>query len=125
MSGVSRPAVLPTPNGCEPEGRADLRRRWARRILALVAIVTVLVVLWNAGGRLITGESVGWQSYLLIVALVFGDAICPVLPGETTLNAGSVLASSGLLQLWLVVLAGAIGAVLGDSTLYWMARKAK
>jgi membrane protein DedA with SNARE-associated domain len=53
---------------------------------------------------------------------VFGDAICALLPGETTLNAASTLAASGELELWLVILAGGIGAIVGDSTLYWIAR---
>lgn len=62
---------------------------------------------------------------MLVVALVFGDAVCPVLPGETTLNAATVLAASGKLNIWLVWISGTIGAVVGDSTVYWMARSAK
>ncbi|WP_157749410.1 DedA family protein [Jatrophihabitans sp. GAS493] len=96
--------------------------RWSLSALLVIAIV---VVLWNQGQRLIAGESDGWASYLLIVLLVFGDAICPVLPGETTLNAGAVLAANGHLSIWLVILSGAIGAVAGDSTVYWVARCAR
>jgi membrane protein YqaA with SNARE-associated domain len=46
----------------------------------------------------------------------------PIFPGETTLNAASVLASQDKLRLELVMLAGALGAVLGDSAVYWLAR---
>lgn len=49
----------------------------------------------------------GALAYLTIFALVFSDAIVPVLPGETTLNTASVLASQGSLELGLVIVAGA------------------
>lgn len=102
-----------------------MTRRWLKWGLTAVVVVALVVVLWNQGHELIDGEHIGWPSYLLVVALVFGDAVCPVLPGETTLNAASVLASTGQLDLWLVILCGAVGAVAGDSTVYWIARKAK
>src|SRR5262249_11050617 len=50
------------------------------------------------------------------------DGVCPVFPGETTLNAASTLAAQGQLTLAWVVVAGALGAVVGDSGLYWIAR---
>ena len=43
-------------------------------------------------------------------------------PGETTLNTASILASEGELELGFVILAGFLGAWLGDNTLYWIAR---
>jgi membrane-associated protein len=61
-------------------------------------------------------------AYLTIFALVFCDAIVPIFPGETTLNTASVLAAQGELELRLVIVAGALGAILGDSALYWIAR---
>jgi membrane-associated protein len=60
-------------------------------------------------------------SYLAIFVFIFGDAICPIFPGETTLNAASTLAAQGTLYLAPVIVAGALGAVVGDSTLYWIA----
>ena len=62
------------------------------------------------------------SSYFGIAALVFLDAVCPVFPGETTLNAGSTLAAQGALDLLPVIIAGSVGAVVGDSALYWIAR---
>ena len=62
------------------------------------------------------------SSYAGVGALVFLDAVCPIFPGETTLNAASTLASQGKLDLWLVILAGALGAIAGDSALYWASR---
>ena len=61
-------------------------------------------------------------AYLTVFGLVFADAIVPIFPGETTLTTASVAASQGELELALVIVAGALGAVLGDSALYWIAR---
>jgi membrane protein DedA with SNARE-associated domain len=61
-------------------------------------------------------------AYFAVFGLVFADAIVPIFPGETTLNTASFAASQGQLELWLVIVAGALGAVLGDSALYWIAR---
>jgi membrane protein DedA with SNARE-associated domain len=61
--------------------------------------------------------------YLAIFALVFGDAIIPILPGETTLNTAAVLAAQGQLELGGVIVAGAVGAIAGDSAVYWIARR--
>jgi hypothetical protein len=77
----------------------------------------VVIVLQDAGG----GDGLGLisanssSSYLGVALLVFLDAVVPVFPGETTLNAASTLASQGTLDLWLVIVAGAAGAVAGDS----------
>jgi len=46
----------------------------------------------------------------------------PIFPGETTLTTASVAASEGTLDLALVIVAGALGAILGDSALYWISR---
>jgi membrane-associated protein len=61
-------------------------------------------------------------AYFTVFGLVFADAIVPVFPGETTLTTASVAAADGTLDLWLVILAGALGAILGDSALYWISR---
>jgi membrane-associated protein len=61
-------------------------------------------------------------AYLAVFGLAFADAIVPIFPGETTLTTASVAASQGTLALALVIVAGALGAVLGDSALYWIAR---
>jgi membrane protein DedA with SNARE-associated domain len=61
-------------------------------------------------------------AYFTVFGLIFADAIVPIFPGETTLTTASVAASDGTLDLALVILAGALGAVLGDSALYWISR---
>ena len=61
-------------------------------------------------------------AYFAIFGLVFADAIVPIFPGETTLTTASVAAADGRLDLTLVIVAGSLGAILGDSALYWIAR---
>jgi membrane protein DedA with SNARE-associated domain len=61
----------------------------------------------------------GWIAVLLIVA---GDGVFPALPGETAIVAGAVLASAGTGSLWVIILAGIAGAVIGDSAAFWIGR---
>lgn len=61
----------------------------------------------------------GYWAVLLVVA---GDGVFPALPGETAVVTAAVLAADGTLSLPLVILAGAAGAMLGDSTAYWIGR---
>lgn len=92
-------------------------------VLILVIVVAVILHMTSGGdGFSLIDEGSGDLSYLAIFLLVFGDAICPILPGETTLNTASTLAAQDVLDLGIVMLAGAAGAVIGDSTLYWIAR---
>jgi membrane-associated protein len=62
----------------------------------------------------------GYWAVLLVVA---GDGVFPALPGETAIVAAAVLAAEGSLSLPLVILAGAVGAVIGDSAAYWIGRR--
>jgi membrane protein DedA with SNARE-associated domain len=61
-------------------------------------------------------------AYFTVFGLIFADAIVPIFPGETTLTTASIAASDGTLDLARVILAGALGAILGDSALYWISR---
>jgi membrane protein DedA with SNARE-associated domain len=61
-------------------------------------------------------------AYFTVFGLVFADAIVPIFPGETTLTTASVAADDGKLDLALVIVSGALGAILGDSALYWISR---
>ena len=62
-------------------------------------------------------------AYVLVFAVVAGDALLPLLPGETMVVTGGVLSASGDLSVSLVFAAGAAGAFLGDSASYWLGRK--
>jgi membrane protein DedA with SNARE-associated domain len=105
------------------------RVRWSRLALGFAGAVVLLALaayflhgLAGDDGFSLVDEASGGWAYFAVFALVFGDAICALLPGETTLNAASTLAANGQLDLGLVMLAGALGAVVGDTTLYWIAR---
>lgn len=67
-------------------------------------------------------ESAAGYGYWAVLLVVAGDGVLPFLPGETAIVAASVLAADGTLSLPLVILAGAAGAVIGDSTAYWIGR---
>lgn len=103
---------------------ARRRSTWvaAGAVVAVAAVALVVHLLGGADGFSLETAGLGSWTYLAVAMLVFGDAICALLPGETTLNAAATLAADGELELWLVILAGGIGAIVGDSTLYWIAR---
>jgi membrane protein DedA with SNARE-associated domain len=61
-------------------------------------------------------------TYALIAAIVAGDAVLPLLPGETAVLTGAILARDGDLELPLVVVSAAAGAILGDATSYALGR---
>jgi membrane protein DedA with SNARE-associated domain len=66
-------------------------------------------------------------SYLAVLALVALDAVfpvAPVAPSETVLVTGGILIERGDLITPLFVLAGACGAVLGDSILFGLGSRA-
>jgi membrane protein DedA with SNARE-associated domain len=104
---------------------------WRRHLVALIlggfALLLVVIV---AGQLLDQGDVARWLAevpeqwaYVLCLLFVWFDAVIPIFPGETTLNAASTIAAGGNLDLQLVMLAGALGAILGDSSLFWIARK--
>lgn len=57
-------------------------------------------------------------TYLVIAGFVALDAVFPVVPGETLITSGGILAANGELSLPLVVLAGTLGGVVGDNASY-------
>lgn len=65
--------------------------------------------------RLATGTAL---TYLVEAAFVSVDGFFPVVPGETVVITGAVLAVGGDLVIWLVLLAAFIGAVVGDNVSY-------
>ncbi len=68
------------------------------------------------------GEDAAGYGYWAVLLVVAGDGVFPILPGETAIVAAAVLAADGRLSLPLVILAGAAGAVIGDSCAYWIGR---
>jgi membrane-associated protein len=104
---------------------------WRRHTVLLVLIGFGLLLCGIVLGQLLdqgdvkewlSEQSPGW-AYVSIFLLVALDAVVPIFPGETTLSAASTIAADGGLQLELVMLAGALGAIVGDSSLFWIARR--
>ena len=65
----------------------------------------------------VSGE---WWSYLVIAAVSMLDAFFPFVPSETVVITGGVVASSGDLNLLLVIVCAAAGAIAGDNISYWL-----
>ena len=62
------------------------------------------------------------EAYLIVFALALGDSVFPALPSESALIVGGLLSVVGDLTLGWVILAGAVGAFVGDSVSYGLGR---
>jgi membrane protein DedA with SNARE-associated domain len=103
-----------------------LRRLLLLALVLFVAwIVISLIVNWLGGsdGFSVVDAANPRRSYIGVFLLIALDAVIPIFPGETTLNAAATAASQGTLDLVPVIVAGALGAIVGDSALYWIARR--
>lgn len=125
VSPVSDAERTPT----ESSGSRISRLRFPRFRWILLGVLGLLVILWvvpvlvetiSEGGGLEGAK----RPYLLIFGFVSFDAIIPIFPSESLLTAASTLAGQEAsdINLWLVILAGALGAIVGDSLLYWLSR---
>lgn len=63
-------------------------------------------------------------SYAVIFGVAAGDAVLPILPAETLVILGGVLATRHDLSFWLVLLAGSVGAAVGDNISYQIGHSA-
>jgi membrane-associated protein len=70
-------------------------------------------------------QSAAEYGFLAVLLVVAGDGVFPVLPGETAIVAAAVLAAKGTGNIFVVIAAGAIGAVIGDSAAYFIGRGGK
>lgn len=75
--------------------------------------------MFNFLTHLVTGSAWG---YLVILAVVAADSIFPLVPGETAVMTGGILAASGHMVVPLVVLAAWAGGMLGDNAAYGVGR---
>jgi membrane-associated protein len=99
------------------------RLRWL-----LVGGLALVVVAWAASaisGALADIEFDGLENpYAVIFGFVVFDAVIPIFPSESLLNAASTLATQddSTIEIWRLIVAGSLGAVVGDSLLYWISR---
>jgi membrane protein DedA with SNARE-associated domain len=63
-----------------------------------------------------------WWSYLIVFAFAALDVLIPLVPSETVLITGGVLAGAGDMRLSLLIPAAALGAILGDNIAYLLGR---
>lgn len=61
---------------------------------------------------------------LVILSVALLDSIVPIVPGETMVIIGGVAAGSGDQNLAVIILAGAVGAFVGDNLAYLLGRRA-
>lgn len=74
---------------------------------------------------LLDGLGHAWWAYPLLLGFCAFDAVIPMLPSETALLTGGILAADGKMILgWLIVMA-ALGSFLGDNLAYWIGRRAE
>lgn len=66
-----------------------------------------------------------WWFLAIIFAIAFLDAVLPIVPGETSVIIGGVAVSVGdaSYPLWMVIVAGGLGAFLGDNFAYAIGRR--
>ena len=67
--------------------------------------------------------SASWWFYLVIFAIALLDSVVPVVPSETTVIIGGIAAGIGNKWLPLVIVLGALGALIGDSIAYFLGKR--
>jgi membrane-associated protein len=72
----------------------------------------------------ITRTSGRWWFLGVIFAIAYLDSVIPIVPSETTVIVGGVAAGLHKQNLILVIVAGAVGAFLGDNSAYLIGRRA-
>ena len=109
--------------------------RWSeasrrQRLFGVLGVVVVVGVVVAACVYAATGDGFSVAdapndllAYLGVFGLIALDGVVPVFPGETTLNAAATAAAQGTLDLLPVIVMGALGAIVGDSSLFWLARR--
>jgi membrane protein DedA with SNARE-associated domain len=70
----------------------------------------------------LVADASGW-AYLILFLLAFLDVLVPIVPSETAVITAGVVAASGDLNLALIIPAAAVGAFLGDNTVYLIGRR--
>src|SRR6476646_4265537 len=67
-------------------------------------------------------DASGW-AYAILFLFAFLDVLVPIVPSETAVITAGVVAASGDLSLALIIPAAAVGAFLGDNTVYLLGRR--
>lgn len=111
------------PPGGAAKWRPTLSFKWI-----LAGALAIVVGLWLAstiGAYLAELEIDGLDHpYAVLFSMVTFDAIVPIFPSESLLNTASTLVAQGKsdLEIPRLIIAGSLGAIVGDSALYWISR---
>jgi membrane-associated protein len=105
--------------------RVSTRAKWVLLAVAVLLVcVAAVAYMWTSDGvTIVNPDNSDVFSYLSVFVLIALDAVMPIFPGETTLNAAATLAAHGELELLPIIVMGALGAIVGDSCLFWIARR--
>lgn len=116
---MSEPAAIPAPTSHRKLPRFWVLLGGALGILALIWVAPTIAAAVSA----IDLDDVD-HLYAIIAGFVVLDAVVPVFPSESLLTTGSNLAAQtgSSIELWRLIVAGSVGAVVGDSLLYWLSR---
>src|SRR5271165_257494 len=60
---------------------------------------------------------------ILIIVFIETGLLFPILPGDTLLFTGGMLAAGGTLNIWTLVIAVSLAAIAGDQTAYFIGRR--
>ena len=63
------------------------------------------------------------STYLVLCGVIVVDDFVPFAPGDTAMITAGILAANGGLSIYLVILAGAIGGIVGDNLFYALGRR--
>lgn len=92
-------------------------------VSTVVCVAAAVSYMADSDGLTIVDADRPGATYLMVFLLIALDAVIPIFPGETTLNVASTAAAEGTLALLPVMVMGALGAIVGDSALFWLARR--
>jgi len=92
-------------------------------LAVVVCVAAAINYMRNSDGLSAVDPARPLASYVAVLLLIALDAVIPIFPGETRLSAASTVAAQGKLELGPIIVMGALGAIVGDSSLFWLARK--
>ncbi len=92
-------------------------------VVVFFVVLAAFVYAATGDGFSVADAPNDFLTYLGVFGLIALDGVVPVFPGETTLNAAATAAAQGTLDLLPVIIMGALGAIVGDSALFWLARR--
>ena len=109
-------------------GTDEHRRRLPGYPILLGGALGILALIWVAPTVAAAVSAIDLDEvehlYAIIGGFVVLDAIIPIFPSESLLTTASNLAAQtgSHVSLWRLIVAGAVGAAIGDSLLYWLSR---